>query len=297
MIKYEWRDSLSPAESAELADMLQRAAVYDAEREFSTIDFADVERSMAQEDHSTRHLVIWMLPRQTTMDGAGDPERIAGLLRLVFESDDVADATVVIEPDLRSLGIMTLLLEQVGVDTTSTDGWAGTGARTVTSWARGTHPAADRLANRFLIPHTRRVWKLIRGTAPIDTADSRTLLEKLEEPALRELDWAPVAAFTGAVYGLRAGGEVIGVVALDLRNVESEEFGTCATIKYAATASDTDPRTRRWLLEGAADAAGRAGCSGVIVYVDSDDLGAVHACRLAGFQHDRTDMRYQLGGR
>ena len=40
---------------------------------------------------------------------------------------------------------MTLLLEQVGVDTTAPDGWTGTGAHTVTAWARGNHPAAGRI--------------------------------------------------------------------------------------------------------------------------------------------------------
>jgi hypothetical protein len=36
--------------------------------------------------------------------------------------------------------------------------------------------------------------------------------------------------------------------------------------------------------------------TGVIIHVDSDDTGMVNACRLVGFQHDRTDVRYQIGG-
>ena len=53
---------------------------------------------------------------------------------------------------------------------------------------------------------------------------------------------------------------------------------------------------RRRLLDGAAAVVHEAGMTGVIIYVDSDDTGMVNVCRLAGFQHDRTDVRYQIGG-
>ena len=102
MIKHEWRSTLSPAESAELADLLQRAAAYDAEPEYSTIDFADVEQAMSEADSPVRHLVIWMLPYATAMGEPDRPERIAGLLRLTFTSEGAAEGVVVIDPDLRS---------------------------------------------------------------------------------------------------------------------------------------------------------------------------------------------------
>ena len=51
MIKYEWRASLSPDESAELSDLLGRAAEYDAEPEYSRIDFADVDRECRNPIH------------------------------------------------------------------------------------------------------------------------------------------------------------------------------------------------------------------------------------------------------
>ena len=44
MIKYEWRTESESDEAAELADLLARAADYDAEPDYSTIDFADVAR-------------------------------------------------------------------------------------------------------------------------------------------------------------------------------------------------------------------------------------------------------------
>ena len=62
------------------------------------------------------------------------------------------------------------------------------------------------------------------------------------------------------------------------------------------TLARAPPGSLRRLLEGLAVVAHEAGHPGILVYVDSDDLALVNAARLAGFHHDRTDVRYQLGG-
>lgn len=296
MIKYEWRTSWNSDESAEVADLLQRAADFDAEPEYSGIDFADVEHAIAQPNSSVRHLFIWMLPHATAMGQPDEPERIAGLLRLASDTEGAAEATVVIDPRLRSRGIMTLLLEQVGVDTNLPDGWMGTGAHTVTAWARGNHPAAGRLSNRFLIARTRRVWKLIRSTGSTDLACAAPVLEPVSASALDEIGWASPLAGSSHLHALREKGSVVGMVALDLRPVESEEFGRCATVQQALAAPSSDAKALRGLLAGAAAIGHDAGLSGLIGYVDSDNADLVNACRLSGFQHDRTDVRFQLGG-
>lgn len=293
MIKYEWRDSLSDEESDELADLLGRAAEYDAEPEYSTIDFAEVQRTLS--DPAVRHLVIWMLPYATALGQPDEPERIAGLLRLTFSSPTVAEATLVIEPKLRSIGITTLFAERVGLDTTTTEGWLGSGAHSISAWARGNHPATGRLSNRFLIPRTRRVWKLIRATESVEEATAAPVLEAVDASALAELSWAASITDGGRAHALRESGRISGVVALDLRPVDSMEFGRCATITRVVASPAADAAARRRLLDGAAAAAHEAGLSGVIVYVDSDDANLVNACRLASFQHDRTDVRYQVG--
>jgi mycothiol synthase len=295
MIKYEWRSALSGEELTELADLLARAAAYDAEPEYNTIDVDQVNQAMAQPDPSVRHLLIWMLPRATAMGEPDEPQRIAGLLRLVFTSDHDAEATAVIDPQLRSIGIMTLLLERIGVDTTALGGWNGTGAHTLTAWARGNHPAADRLSNRFLIPRTRRIWKLIRSTDSAQAA-ATPVLEPIAESVLGDLGWASTMTANPPVHALREAGTIVGVVTLDLRPIGSEEFGRCATIDRIVASPHADAGARRRLVDGAAAVARDAGLSGLIVYVDSDDTAIVNACRLAGFQHDRTDVRYQLGG-
>ncbi len=85
------------------------------------------------------------------------------------------------------------------------------------------------------------------------------------------------------------------MTALDLRPIESIEFGPCATVIHAVAAPTAGLSTRRRLLEGAAAVARAAGMRGVIIHAAADDARLVNACRLAGFQHDRTDVRYQLG--
>lgn len=296
MIKYEWRTGLSAEESAELADVLARAGEYDAEPEYTRIDFTDVEHAMSQSNSSVRHLLIWMLPHATAMGEPDQPERIAGLLRLQCRPDGSASASAVVDPRLRSIGIMTLLVERIGLDTSHPGGWLDTGAHTVTAWAQGNHPAAGRLSNRFLIPRTRRIWKLIRSADVIDNAAAAPVLEPIDDAALADLGWVAATRGAGRGYALREAGRIVGVVIVDLRAVTSEEYGRCATVASAFAAPAADAQQRRRLLEGAAAAAHHAGLTGVIIHVDSDDTGLVNACRLAGFQHDRTDVQYQIGG-
>jgi hypothetical protein len=295
MIKYEWRSSLSPGESVELSDLLGRAAQYDAEPEYTGIDFNEVNRAMSQSDSPARHLLIWMLPHATAMGEPDQPEQIAGLIRVDCSSDGSARASAVIDPRLRSIGIMTLLLERAGLDTTRPGGWLDTGAHTVAAWAQGNHPAAGRLSDRFLIPRVRRVWKLIRSTDAVEDAAAAPVLEPLDDGVFAELDWASATPRGDHVYALRESGLIVGVTALDLRAVASDEFGRCATIVATFAPPAADGPARRRLLDGAAAVAHEAGMTGVIIYLDSDDTGPVNACRLAGFQHDRTDVRYEIG--
>ncbi len=298
MIKYEWRNQLSEDESAQLADVLHRAAEYDAEPEYSTIDFAEVQHAMAASESRYRHLVVWMLPYATEMGAADQPERIAGLIRLALNGDGTAEGTGVIDPRLRSIGIMTLLLERIGLNTAAPDGWLGTGAHTVTAWARGNHPASGRLSSRFLIARTRRVWKLVRSTDSFEETAAAPVLEPASMGSLDDLAWAsPVCAAAGAGHVLRDGGRITGAVSIDVTPLSSEEFGSCATVRAVATApTHTDAHTRKQLLKGAAALAHEDGFTGLIIHVDSADSALVNACRLVNFQHDRTDVLLQLGG-
>ena len=286
MIKYEWRTELSPSEADELANLLDRAARYDAEPEYSTIDFADVNDSLAAADPAVRHLLIWMLAHPTALSDPDEPDRIAGLVRLTRTSEDSAEATVVVDPELRSIGIVTLLVESAGLDT---------GTEVVTAWARGNHPAAGRLSNRFLIPRTRRIWKLIRSCDPSPDSAAAPVLEPLSGSALQEISWYCPASGRGQDLGLRESGRVVGAMHLNLQPVQSDEFGDCATVDRIAASPASGSGELRRLLQSAAVHAHEAGLTGLVIFVDSDDLDLVHAARLVGFQHDRTDVRYQIG--
>jgi mycothiol synthase len=294
MIKHEWRNHLSPEESTELAALLAHSAAYDAEPEYSSIDFAEVAATLGQCD--TRHLLIWMLPLSVALDRPDEGERIAGLLRLVFATDGVAEATLVIDPELRSIGIATLLIEQLGLDATAPTGWAGTSAHTVTAWARGNHPATARISDRFLIPRTHRTWKLIRSTRQVEITSAAPVLESVDYDSLADIGWPKPIVPGGQLLALRESGRVVGLASLDLEASHSPEFGACGTISCVAYARHADTGPIRRLLVGTAAAAHDAGLDGVAIFIDSHDAGLVNACRLTGFQHDRTDARYQLGG-
>lgn len=294
MIKYEWRTELSADETEELADLLSRAAQYDAEPEYTTIKMSDVLESMAHGGTATHHLLIWMLPYATQLSEQEGPEQIAGLLRLVMGRRGIAEAALVIDPRFRSIGITTLLLERVGLDLTATDGWLGTGAHHITSWAQGNHPAAGRLGDRFLIPRTKRIWKLIQSAVPLRTDAAPGVVETISAADVAELDWAAGMTASSA-YALRHNNQIAGLVTLDLDPVQSDEFGRCATITGYRVSDEAPVGIRRALLGAAVDIVHREELSGVIIYVDSADRDWVNACRLSGFQHDRTDVQYHIG--
>jgi mycothiol synthase len=295
VIKYEWRTRLDDGEAAQLADLLDRAAAYDAEPEYSTISYKDVARAMADSHSAARHLIIWMLPYARALSEPLQPERIAGVLRLQLDADGGAEATIVIDPELRSRGIVTLLLEQTGLDTARAGGWMDTGAQTVSAWARGNHPAAGRLGDRFLIARTRRIWKLIRASASPQEIAEAAVLERVDDDSISALAWAGATATDSETLVLREGAKISGLLHLDRRPVMSEEFGSCATITRVAFNPAADDSARHRLLQAAVALAGEAGFTGLTIHVDSADSALVHVCRLAGFQHDRTDVRFQLG--
>jgi mycothiol synthase len=287
VIKHDWRDRLSRGDSAELAALLTRAARHDAGPEYNTIDFADVRATLGQPH--TRHLLIWLLPGAVVGARRVESQRIAGLLRMEFGTDGVTEATLVIDPELRSIGIATLLLEELGVDAGAARGWAGTGAHTITGWARGNHPAVGRIGDRFLIPRTRHRWKLTRSAGSVESGAAVPVLEPLDRPA------SCAQKYDGELLALREAGKVVALTSLDLRPVDSPGFGVCGTITCIGYGRHTDRSSIRRLLAGAVARAYEAGLGGITICVDSHDARLVEACRLSGFEHDRTDVCYQLG--
>jgi mycothiol synthase len=155
MITVEFRDEFSPEEAEELAAMIADAMAHDEEAGFSTA----TPNSDADDDGEIA--VFQMVARLNPgMHGSPDSPLVA-FLRLDVDRDGAAIAQMLVRRGYRSLGIGTLLVEQLCE--LDGPGFAGTGAKRITSWAHGSHPAADRMARRFGAEEGRSRWKLMRG--------------------------------------------------------------------------------------------------------------------------------------
>jgi mycothiol synthase len=169
MITVEFRDELEPAEAAELAAMIAEAAAYDEEAGFSTAS-PNVGDSDAEVE------VFQMVARLTPgMHGSADTPLVA-FLRLDVDRSGAAIAQMIVRRGYRSLGIGTLMVERLAER--AGPGFAGTGAISVTTWAHGSHPAADRMARRFGAAESRIRWRLLRGAEVryVDPEDEAAVL-------------------------------------------------------------------------------------------------------------------------
>jgi mycothiol synthase len=186
MITYAWRTGFDPQEERELRDMLAEAAEEDAEAGFPQVSLDQPYGDGAS------HLVVRLLPDDRTGHPAQDTSPLAAYLRIEPDPDGgPATARYVVRPAFRSRGISTLLLETIGLDLRAEGGWAGTGAQALRIWARGDHPAAQRMARRFRrfgVRAARRQWQLLaplRATAQPgpDQVPVRSLAGPAEESA------------------------------------------------------------------------------------------------------------------
>jgi hypothetical protein len=154
MITYSWRTGFDAGEEREVGEMLAAADAADAEAGFPAVSLSQPYPDGAQ------HLVVRLLPDGRPGHEGSSP--VAAYLRVEPDPDGGA-ATVryVVRPEFRSRGISTLLVETIGLDPGT---WGGTGVSALRVWARGDHPAAQRMARRFEkagIRTARREWQLL----------------------------------------------------------------------------------------------------------------------------------------
>ena len=143
MIGYAWRTGFGAAEESELREMLAEAADADAEAGFPRVSLDEPYGADAS------HLVVRLLPDERAGRDVAAASPLAAYLRVEPDPDGgPATARYVVRPAFRSRGISTLLLERLGLDLRAPGGWAGTGVPAVRIWARGDHPAAERIADR-----------------------------------------------------------------------------------------------------------------------------------------------------
>lgn len=308
MIDHEWRAEVTGELREELDRLLTEAARGDAEAGFPSFALDD------EVPLGTRYLLIWLLPDERSGHDE-PPPTLAGCLRLEPSAGDTAEVRLVIHPELRSRGISTALCEQVGLDTTAGGGWAGTGYSTLRCWARGDHPAAQRMSLRFSdagLRRARREWRLlallrktsIEAAATTDVASAEPgVIEvhdgKPGEPGLDEL-WRGAgrsgsAPRDGRVLLAGPADARTGAAWFDAGAAEPSEFGPAGLLRAVLAERESDEGVVASLLGAAMAAMRDDGARVVAVTVADHEEALLTACRHAGFQHDRTDCEYVLG--
>ncbi|MEQ3549899.1 hypothetical protein WIS52_05405 [Pseudonocardia nematodicida] len=318
MIDFEWYrpggPGLAPEIASELREMLAEAAGVDAEAGFPQLSPDDPV------EPGTAHLLVWLLPDERSGLHAPLVPSLAGYLRVEPVHDDepgTAEVSHVIRPDFRSRGITTLLVEKMGLELGSPDGWQGTGVSRLRIWARANHPAALRMALRFRrygIRTTLRQWQML---APLRIDREIDPGAEPAHPRVRPADGAAevaAAAQLWAASGLRhapperavllvsgPGTRPDGAVWVDPHSGEPTEYGTAGRLVAVVTREpdrtrDADPLVRSLLvagLEQLRDQGVRVGA----VTIDSQDRPLVHEARTLGFVHDQTDVMYTVQNR
>lgn len=308
MITYEWGTSFGT--DPEVVSLLRDAADFDAEQGFSAVQPVPA----AGTDGAPLGRVTELVARMSDEVGAvGSPdgeEAIVAFLRITSQGDGTATTEFVVGPEYRSLGIATLLFEELGLARGGAARWAGEGVRSLRAWAHGSHPAAERMARRFGAVPEDASWRIIRpmhrpGSVPEPEPPAGVDLRPLHP----ESDTAVVAALADAekdgrgairvgpevLVAVEASGEVLGFVAYSSRPLAGEAPDGPGSVHLL------EPPTRgeahavsRALLAAALKRLAEAGVREVEMSVDPLDEPLVRACRSVGFHHDQTDVCFSV---
>jgi mycothiol synthase len=269
VISYRWRPALDAANQAAVGGLLAECERVDEEAGFPRPD-PDAEGSAA-------HLLVWL---DRDHGDPADPEPVlAAYLRL---GPEAGAADYVVRPRLRSRGITTLLLEQMGTDPAH---WAAPAPAAVAVLATGDHPAADRLCRRFAgrgVRRTGQSWQLIR-------------VLRAGEPAAGRIPVRPASPLQARRPP--EGGELLvadgGAIWFDTAPSYPTDFGPAARISGVEAAAHD---TLTSLLAAALARIREAGPRTAVIAIDAADEVRGRACRQLGFMHDRTDTQYTLSG-
>jgi len=242
MIGYAWRTGFGAAEESELREMLAEAAAADAEAGFPRVSLDQRYGADAS------HLVVRLLPDERAGRDVPAASPLAAYLRVEPDpGGGPATARYVVRPAFRSRGISTLLLERLGLDLRAPGGWAGTGVSAVRIWARGDHPAAERIARHFQqfgVQTARRQWQLLAPLRPdgqpgpdvrpgLDRWPARPPADAAEQAAVADL-WRragrPELPGYAEVLVTGPGPDVSGAAWFDPQAGERTEYGTAGRI-------------------------------------------------------------------
>jgi len=297
VISYAWRTGFAPDEERELRGMLAAAAAEDAEAGFPVVSLDQPYRDGAS------HLVVRLLPDERAGRAGRSPGGavpVAAYLRIEPAADGgPATARYVVRPEFRSRGISTLLVEMLGQDQAAGTAWHAAPLRI---WARGDHPAAQRMARRFAhlgVRPARRQWQLL---APLRSGDPMPPSGPTPRPPAGAAEQAAAAVLLdGEPVPCQAevlvdGPDVAGAVWYDPDAGEPTEYGTAGRILAVRAARSSGPAIQDRLLAAAMAGLRDRGLRVAAIIVGADDAVLARACRLRGFRHDRTDIEYIVTG-
>ena len=284
MITCSWRTAFAPDEEREVGEMLAAAAEADAEAGFPAVSLAQPY------PEGSRHLVVRLLPDERPGHEGSSP--VAAYLRVEPDPDGgLAMVRYVVRPEFRSRGISTLLVERIGLNLETP------GLRV---WARGDHPAAQRMARRFEcagVRTARREWQLLAPLRDCDASVSvRPVADAAEQAAAAAL-WRRCAGREEPPdnFGVLVNGpDVAGAAWYNPKADERTEYGIAGRIISVLTAPGRD-ELRAGLIAAAMAALRERGLLVAAIAVDAEDRALARTCRLLGFRHDRTDIEYTVG--
>ena len=315
MIDFEWyrpgEPGPEPDVEAELREMLFEASEADAEAGFPRLSVDDPV------EPGTSHLLVWLLPDERSGRNVPLVPSLAAYLRVEpLRDEDAGTGEVfnVVRPAYRSRGITTLLIEKIGLELGTDDGWQGTGVSRLRVWARANHPAALRMSLRFRRYGIRTVLREWQMLAPVRIGRDVDPGAETGGPEVHPSGHRAAAAELWTASGRRhappdravllvSGPDERpdGAVWVDPESGEPTEYGTAGRLVAVVTREhqrdrESDPLVRALLvagLEHLRDEGLRVGAT----TIDSEDRPLVHEARTLGFVHDQTDVQYTVQNR
>jgi mycothiol synthase len=293
VIAYEWLTGLSEGEERELAELLALAAAEDRAPGFTSV--FDPARP------TDRHLLVRWLG-DDRLRGVQSNPRLVSYLRL--HQSPEARGVYVVHPEFRSRGVSMQLFEELGLDFDHPEGWCGTGIRQIRVWARGSHPAAARLASRLGHGRVRVLnteWQFVRPLRRAvdleELSDIRIIDSRHPGPLATGCEQCQRCAARPSVTMHVVGDDASpsGIAWVGVGADETSEWGSAGRILHVHVSDTHSCDIRPTLLASCMRQLRDAGHGAALVSVNASDASMVRVCRLLGFLHDRTDTEYQAG--
>jgi mycothiol synthase len=323
-----WRQTLEGADREGVQALIDAARSEDDEAGFSTVtaeEFDNVGLTHAA------HLVVRLVPRSSGQSEGlarhveDDELPLVAYLRLEVTGDR-GEVGYLVHPAYRSLGISTLLFEQLGLDFHGPSGWQDTGARSLVVWAHGAHPATERMSRRFGARPVRRLWRLTRPFHGELASELPPAPGPQGRSRVRPMTDADLAAVRGLADRCRDQDHVIGRwTVIDVRAFEATstiepahtlvadmEGRPIAALVLSATpgrdgrqrrtlpfrlllaGDDVDPAVVEDLFVAGLHALDGRGAWAATAYVDSEDADVAKAALTASLEHEQSDVCYEI---